>query len=86
MINFFRMILSSVTEAEPKDKLYNFIKLTGESVSSSWDRFTTFIRSVMNHCIYDKSLKEYLYQGQDENNKEMLDTIVRGLYGECTFL
>ncbi|KAK4713597.1 hypothetical protein R3W88_019504 [Solanum pinnatisectum] len=45
-----------------KDKLNNFLALHGESVISSWDRFTAFIRSVSNHCIDDKSLKEYFYR------------------------
>ena len=47
----------------------NFVALPGESVSSSWDRFTSFLRSVPNHRIDDKSLKEYFYRGQDDNNK-----------------
>ena len=58
--------------------------LPGESVSSSWDRFTSFLRSVPNHHIDDESLKEYFYQGQYDNNKVVLDTIAVGFYGECT--
>ena len=61
-----------------KDRVNNFVALPGESVSSSWDRFTSFLRSVPNHRIDDESLKEYFYQGQDDNNKAMLDTIVGG--------
>uniref|UniRef100_M1DIZ9 Integrase core domain containing protein n=1 Tax=Solanum tuberosum TaxID=4113 RepID=M1DIZ9_SOLTU len=60
--------------------------LLGESVSSSWDRFTTFITSVPNNRIDDESLKEYFYRGQDDNGKAVLDTIVGGSYGECTFV
>ena len=52
-----------------KDRLNNFVALQGESVSSSWDRFTSFLRSVPNHRIDDESLKEYFYWGQDDNNK-----------------
>ena len=59
--------------------------LPGESVSSSWDRFTSFFRSVPNHRIDDESLKEYVYRGQDDNNKTMLDTIAGGSYGECPY-
>ena len=59
--------------------------LPGESVSSSWDRFTLFLRSVPNHHINDKSLKEYFYRGQDDNNKEVLETIAGGSYGECPY-
>ena len=44
----------------------------GESVSSFWDRFTSFLRSVPNHRIDDESLKEYFYVGQDDNNKAVL--------------
>ena len=44
-----------------KDKVNNFVALPGESVSSSWDRFTSFLRSVPNHHIDDESLKEYFY-------------------------
>ncbi|XP_049383860.1 uncharacterized protein LOC125848070 [Solanum stenotomum] len=61
-----------------KDKLNNFVALPGESVSNSWDRFTTFIRTVPNHRIDDKSLKDYFYRGQDDNIKVVLDTIVGG--------
>ena len=41
-----------------KDRVNNFVALPGESVSSSWDRFTSFLRSVPNHRIDDKSLNE----------------------------
>ncbi|WMV38113.1 hypothetical protein MTR67_031498 [Solanum verrucosum] len=68
-----------------KDKLNNFVALPRESVSSSWDRFTAFIRSVPNHYIVDESLKEYFSTGQDDNGKVVLDTITGGSYGECTF-
>ena len=46
-----------------KDKVNNFVALAGESVSSSWDIFTSFFRSVPNHRIDDESLKEYFYWG-----------------------
>ena len=46
-----------------KDRVNNFVALPGESVSSSWDRFTSFLRSVPNHHIDDESLKEYFYRG-----------------------
>ena len=59
--------------------------LPGESVSSSWDRFTSFLRSVPNHRIDDESLKEYFYRGQDDNNKAVLDTIAGESYGECPY-
>ena len=59
--------------------------LPGESMSSSWDRFTAFVRGVPNHCTDDESLKEYFYRGQDDNNKAVLDTIRYGSYGECTY-
>ena len=59
--------------------------LPGESVSSSWDRFTSFLRSVTNHRIDDESLKLYFNREQDDNNKEVLDTIAGGSYGECPY-
>ena len=59
--------------------------LPGESVGSSWVRFTSFLRSIPNHCIDDESLKEYFYQGQDDNNKAVLDIIAGGSYGECPY-
>ena len=40
-----------------KDRVNNFVALPGESVSSSWDRFTSFLRSVPNHRIDDESPK-----------------------------
>ena len=63
----------------------NFVALPGESVSSSWDRFTSFLRNVPNHRIDDESLKEYFYRGKDDNNKAVLDTIEGGSYGECSY-
>ena len=60
--------------------------IPGESVISSWDRFTSFLRSVPNHRIDDESLKEYFYQGLDNNNKTVLHTIVGGSYGECSYI
>ena len=52
-----------------KDEVKNFVPLRGETVSTSWDRFTAFLRSVPNHHIDDESFKEYFYRGQDDNNK-----------------
>ena len=56
-----------------KDRVNNFVALPGESVKSSWDRFTSFLRSVPNHRVDNESLKEYFYRGQDDNNKAVLD-------------
>ena len=67
-------------------RVNNFVALPGESVSSSWDRFTSFLRSVPNHRIDDESLKEYFYRGQDDNNKAVLDTIAGGSYGNVLML
>ena len=63
----------------------NFVALPGDSVSSFWDRFTSFFRSVPNHRRDDESLKEYFYRVQDDNNKMVLDIIARGSYGECPY-
>ena len=52
-----------------KDRVKNFVALPGDSVSSSWDRFTSFLRRVPNHHIYDESLKKYFYCGQDYSNR-----------------
>ena len=41
-----------------EDRVNNFVALPGESVSSSWYRFTSFLISVPNHRIDDESLKE----------------------------
>ena len=59
--------------------------LPGESISSSWDRFTSYSRSVLNRHKDDESLKKYFYRGQDDNNKAVLDTIACGSYGECPY-
>ena len=45
-----------------KDRVNNFVELPGESISSSWDRFTSFFRNVLYHHIDDESLKEYFYR------------------------
>ena len=42
-----------------KDRVNNFVELLGESLSSSWDRFTSLLRTVLNHRIDDESLKDY---------------------------
>ena len=63
----------------------NFVELPGESVSSSCDRLTSFLRSIHNYHIDDESLKEYFYSGLDDNNKALLDTIAGGSYGECPY-
>ena len=68
-----------------KDKVNNFVTLPGESVNSSWDRFTVFVRGIPNHHIDDQSLKEYIYKGKDDNNKGVFDTIASGSYGKCTY-
>ena len=73
------------TKLNHKDRVNNFVALPGQSVSSSWDRFTSFLRSVPNHRIDDESLEEYFYRGQDDNNKAVLDTIAGGYYGECPY-
>ena len=65
-----------------KNKVNNFVALPRESVSSFWDRFTSFVRGVTNYPIDDESLKEYFYIGQDDNNKEVTDTIEGGSYVE----
>ena len=38
-----------------------------------------------NNRIDDESLKEYFYQGQDDNNKAVLDTIACESYRECSY-
>ena len=40
-----------------KDRVNIFEALPEESISSSWDRFTSFFRSVPNHRIDDESLR-----------------------------
>ena len=68
-----------------KDRVNNFVALPGELVSSSLDRFTSFLTSVPNHRIDDDSLKEYFDRGQDDNIKVVLDTIACGSYGQCPY-
>ena len=40
-----------------KYRVNNFVALPGESVTSYWDRFTSFMRSVPHQHIDDESLK-----------------------------
>ena len=68
-----------------KDRVNNFWALQGESVSSSWDRFISFLRNVPNYRINNESFKEYFYQEQDDNNKAVLDMIAGGSYGGCPY-
>ena len=63
----------------------NFVVLPGDPVSSSWDRFTSFLRSVPNRHVNDESPKEYFYRGHDDDNKAVLYTIAGGSYGECPY-
>uniref|UniRef100_M1DDB4 Integrase core domain containing protein n=1 Tax=Solanum tuberosum TaxID=4113 RepID=M1DDB4_SOLTU len=79
-LRVFPLSLTVSKKLNHKDKVNNFVALPGESVTSSWDRFTGFIRGVPNHHIDDESLKEYFYRGQDDNNKAVLDTIAGGSY------
>ncbi|XP_049414624.1 uncharacterized protein LOC125877341 [Solanum stenotomum] len=81
---FMEMYFPVSKKLNYKYKLNNFTALPRESVSSSWDKFTGFMRSVPNHRIDDESLKIYFYKGKDNNGKAMLDTIAGGSYGECT--
>ena len=69
-----------------KDRVNNFVALPEESVNSSWDIFTLFLRSVPNYRIDDESMKEYFYRGQGDNNKAVLDTIVGGSSVECPYV
>ena len=46
-----------------KDRLNNFVALPRESVSRSWYRFPSFVRSVPNHYIDDESFKKHFYRG-----------------------
>lgn len=69
-----------------KDKINNFVVLPGESMSRFWDRFTTFIKSIPNHHINYESLKEYFYRGNDDKNKEALDTIIGGVLLDISLL
>ena len=66
-----------------KDRVNNFVAFPGESIISSRDTLTSFVRSVPNQHIDDESLKEYLYRGQDDKNKAVLDTSAGCSYGEC---
>ena len=54
-------------------------------MSRSSNICTAFLRGIPNQCIDDESSKEYFYRGQDDNNKEVHDTIVRVSYSECTY-
>ena len=45
-----------------------------------------FLRSVLNHCIDDESLIEYFYEGQDNTNEAVLDTIAGGFIGSVLIL
>ena len=82
---FLSTLLPVSKKLNHKDRVNNFVALPGESVSSSSDRFTSFLRSVPNHRIDDESLKKYLYRGRDDNNKVACDIIAGGSYGECPY-
>ena len=59
-----------------KDNVNNFVALPGESVCSSWDRFTAFVKGIPNRYTDDKSLKYYFYKVEDVNNKVVLDILL----------
>lgn len=54
-------------------------------MSFSWERFTIFIRGVLNYRVDEKSLRGYFYLGQEDKCKVVVDTITGGSYGDCTF-
>ena len=83
--HFISTLLPCLQETKQQRQVNNIVALPGERVSSSWDRLTSFFRSIPNHHIDDESLKEYFYWGQDDNNKAVLDTIAGGSYGECPY-
>lgn len=56
----------------------NFLAVLGELVRSSWDRYSALVRGVRKHWICHESLKDYLYRGQEDINKAVLDTITSG--------
>lgn len=82
---FFATYYHVSNKLNHKDRVNNFVALQRESVSSSWDRITSFLKSFPNHHIDHESHKEYFIEGQHENNKIVLDTIVSSSYGECTY-
>ena len=61
---FLSTLLSGHQKLNHKDRVNNFVALPGESDSSSWGRFTSFLRSVPNYRIDDDSLKEFFYRAQ----------------------
>ena len=65
-----------------KDRVNNFVALPRESVSISQNRFTAFVRGVLNCHINDESVKEYFYWGKDDNIKAVVDTIAGVSDGE----
>ena len=77
---FLARYYANTKKLNHKETVNNFVALPGELVCSSWDIFPSFLRIVPNHSIDDESLKEYFYLGQDDNNKEVLDTISGGSY------
>ena len=82
---FLSTLQPDLQKLNHKDRVNNSVALLGDSISSSWDRFTLFFRSVPNHRTDDESMKEYFYRGQDGNNKAVLDIIEGGSYGECPY-
>lgn len=68
-----------------KDRVKNFVALPRESLSSSLERYTKYVRGVTNNHIDHESLNNYFYRGQEDNNKAVIDTISRGQYSECTY-
>lgn len=67
-----------------KNKLNNFVAQPAESMISYFDISIDLMRGVLNNHIRDESLKKYFHRGKDNNGKEILDTLARGLYGECS--
>lgn len=51
------------SKLDHKDRVNNFAALPRDSVSSSWDRSTAYVRGVPNHRIDDESFKVYFYRG-----------------------
>ena len=77
-----RGLFSGLSSEDPHAHI---AKVRAVCKSSSWDRFTSFMRSVPNHHIDDESLKEYFYRRKDDNNKAVYDNIAGGSYGECPY-
>lgn len=69
-----------------KDHINNFEQIPENSISTAWEQFVKYSRSVPDHKITNNSIEEIFYRALYENCKVVAGTITKGPFLNCTFV